>query len=127
MESRGVVADTSGPLAGLRATKTRRDRGECDYPGGQQREPRTLFWCGRLPRLHLRRFADFERIDPDRVGNVLELGRAEIGDREFEPPFDLSIGVFGEADRPGRGDALEPGGDIDAVAHQIAVALLDHI
>ena len=71
--------------------------------------------------------ADFERIDPDRLGDVLELGRAEIGDREIEPPLDLPIGVLGEADRAGLGDALQPRGDIDAVAHQVAVALLDHV
>ena len=71
--------------------------------------------------------ADFERIDPDRFGDVLELGRAEIGDREIEPPLDLPIGVLGQADRAGLGDALEPRGDIDAVAHQVAVGLLDDV
>jgi hypothetical protein len=35
--------------------------------------------------------------------------------------------LFGEADRAGFGDALQPGGDIDAVAHEVAVALLDNI
>ena len=39
----------------------------------------------------------------------------------------LPIGVLGKTDRAGLGDALEPRGDIDAVAHQIAVALLDHV
>ena len=71
--------------------------------------------------------ADFERIDPDRLGDVLELGRAEIGDREIEPPLDLAIGVLGETDRAGLGDPLQPRGDIDAVAHQIAVGLLDDV
>ena len=71
--------------------------------------------------------ADVKRIDPDRLGDVLELGRAEIADREIEPPLDLPIGVLGQADRPGLGDALQPRGDIDAVAHQVAVALLDHV
>ena len=68
-----------------------------------------------------------QRIDPDRLGDVLELGRAEIGDSEFEPPLDLAVGVLGETDRAGRSDALKPGGDIDAVAHQVAVALLDDV
>ena len=68
-----------------------------------------------------------QRIDPDRLGDVLELGRAEIGDREIEPPLHLPIGVLGETDRAGLGDAFEPRGDIDAVAHQIAVALLDDV
>ena len=31
--------------------------------------------------LRRRWLADFERIDPDRLGDVLELGRAEIADR----------------------------------------------
>ena len=74
-----------------------------------------------------RGLADFERIDPDRLGDVLELGRAEIGDREIEPPLDLPIGVLGETDRAGLGDALQARGDIDAVAHQVAVRLLDHV
>ena len=52
---------------------------------------------------------------------------AEIADREFEPPLDLPIGVLREADCAGLGDAFEPRGDIDAVAHQIAVALLDDV
>jgi hypothetical protein len=30
--------------------------------------------------------ADFERLDPHRLGDVLELGRTKIGDREIEPP-----------------------------------------
>ena len=77
--------------------------------------------------LRLGGLADFERIDPDRLGDVLELGRAEIGDGEIEPPLDLPIGVLGQTDRAGLGDALQPRGDIDAVAHQVAVALLDHV
>ena len=55
------------------------------------------------------------------------MGRAEIGDREIEPPLDLPIGVLGQTDRARLGDALQPRGDIDAVAHQIAVAFLDHV
>ena len=46
--------------------------------------------------------ADFKRIDPDRLGDVLELGRAEIADREIEPPLNLPIGLLGETDRAGR-------------------------
>ena len=68
-----------------------------------------------------------KQIDPDRLGDVLELFRAEIADREFEPPFHLPIGVLGKTDRAGRGDALEPCGDIDAVAHQVAVGFLDDV
>ncbi len=35
--------------------------------------------------------------------------------------------MFGEADRAGFGDALETCCDVDAVAHQVAVGLLDHV
>ena len=65
------------------------------------REARRGGFFGRWGRrgLRLSGLADVERIDPDRLGDVLELGRAEIGDGEIEPPFDLTIGVLGEADR----------------------------
>jgi hypothetical protein len=50
---------------------------------------------------------------------------AEIADGEIEPRLHLPIGVLGEADRARHGDPFEPRGDVDAVAHQIAVALHD--
>jgi len=56
------------------------------------------------------RLADFERIDPDWLGDVLELSRAEIADREIEPPLDLPIGLFGEADRARLGYVFQPRG-----------------
>ena len=71
--------------------------------------------------------ADVKRVNPDRLGDVLELGRAEIDDSEIKPPPHLTIGVLGETDRARLGDALKSRGDIDAVAHEIAVALLDHV
>ena len=55
------------------------------------------------------------------------MGRAEIGDLHVEPSAHLAIGVLGKTDRAGLGDAFQSRGDIDAVAHQVAVALLDHI
>ena len=60
------------------------------------REARRGGFFGRWGRrgLRLRGLADFERIDPDRLGDVLELGRAEIADREIEPTLDLTIGVL---------------------------------
>ena len=57
----------------------------------------------------------------------LSCGRAEIGDREIEPPLHLPIGVLGQTDRARLGDALQSRGDVDAVAHQVAVALLDDV
>ena len=93
------------------------------------REARRGGFFGRWGRrgLRLGGLADVKRIDPDRLGDVLELRRAEIADGEIEPPLDLPIGVLGQTDRSRLGDAFEPRGDIDAVAHQVAVALLDHV
>ena len=51
----------------------------------------------------------------------------EVGDGEIEPPLDLPIGLFRKTDRAGPGEAFEARGDVDAVAHQVAVALLDHV
>jgi hypothetical protein len=39
----------------------------------------------------------------------------------------LAIGVLGQADRARLANTLQPRGEVDAVAHQVAVALLDHI
>ena len=75
-------------------------------------------------RFRSRRLADFKRIDPDWIGDVLELGWAEIGDREIKPPLHLTVSVLRQTDRPRRGDAFEPRCNIDPVAHEIAVALL---
>ena len=74
-----------------------------------------------------RRDADLQRVNPDGVGDVLEFGGAEVADSEIEPALDLTIGVLGEADRARLSDAFESRGDIDAVAHQVAVALLDDV
>jgi hypothetical protein len=46
---------------------------------------------------------------------------------EIEPPFHLPVGLLREADHAGLGDAFQPCGDIDAVAHEITVGFLDHI
>jgi hypothetical protein len=51
----------------------------------------------------------------------------EIGDLKIESPLDLPVGLLREADRAGLGDALQSRGDVDAVAHQVAIFLLDHI
>ena len=75
--------------------------------------------CGR--RTHL------ERIDPDRLDDILEFSLAKVADDEIETAFDLSVSVLRQADRSGLGDSLETRGDIDAVAHQVAIALFDHV
>ena len=55
------------------------------------------------------------------------MGRAEIGDLHLEPAAHLPIGVLGKTNCARLRNALEPRGDIDAVAHQVAVALLDDV
>ena len=70
---------------------------------------------------------DFQRINPDRLGDVLEFGRAEIVHGKVEPRLHLAIGILREADRARFGDALQSRGDVDAIAHQVAVALLDNV
>ena len=68
-----------------------------------------------------------QRVDPDRPFDVLKLGRPEVGDRHIEPATHLPVGVLGETDRARFADALQPRGDVDAIAHQVAVALLDDV
>ena len=63
----------------------------------------------------------------DGLGNVLELGRAEIADLEIEPLFDLPIGVLRQTDCARLAYAFEPRGDVDAFTHEVAVALLDDV
>ena len=118
----------------LRQPRAARDHHQqCRERGGKRRESETpLLWRGRCGRHGFRRLrprgdADLQRIDPDRLGDILELGRAEIGDREIEPTLDLSIGVLGQADRAGLGDAFQPRRYVDSVAHEVAVALLDDV
>jgi hypothetical protein len=81
----------------------------------------------RFAGLRLRGDVDLKRIDPNRFGDVLELGRAKVADGEIAPPLDLPIGILRQADRARLANAFEARGDIDAVAHQIAVALLDDV
>jgi hypothetical protein len=50
--------------------------------------------------------ADLQRIEPDRLGDVLELGRAEVADRQIEPPLNLPVGLLGQTDRAGVGDSF---------------------
>ena len=52
---------------------------------------------------------------------------AEIDHCEIEPPLDLPIRLLGETDAARLANALEPCGDVDAIAHQVAVALLDDV
>ena len=55
------------------------------------------------------------------------MGCPKIGDLEIEPRLHLPVGLFRETDRARLANALQSGGDVDAVAHEIAVALLDNV
>ena len=57
----------------------------------------------------------------------LSSGRAEISDLHLEPAAHLPVGVLGKTDRARLRNSLKPRGDIDAVAHQVAVALLNDV
>ena len=74
------------------------------------RAPNPFFLRGR-PGGHcglcLRGRADLKRIDPDWLGYVLELDRADVGDREIEPPLHLPVGLLGETKSAGLGNALQ--------------------
>ena len=103
---------------------------DCDQrgdPRDDERRHRAAVWSDRFGQLCRCWIADLERIDPDRLFDVLEPSGAEIGHLHVEPAAYLTIGVLGETDRAGCGDALKPGCDVDAVAHQIAVELLDDV
>ena len=68
--------------------------------GGKRRERRnasSAAWALRpFAGFGLRGAPTCKRIDPDRFGDVLELRRAEIADREIETPPDLTVGVLGQ-------------------------------
>jgi len=56
-----------------------------------------------------------------------EAHRAEIGNHGVKPRSHLTVGVFGDVDTPRFGNAFQSRGDIDAIVHQIAIALLNDI
>ena len=66
-------------------------------------------------------------VDPNWVGNILELRSAEIADGQIEPCFHLPIGVLRKTDRAGFCDPFQSRGDVDTIAHEIAVAFLDNV
>jgi hypothetical protein len=81
----------------------------------------------RRRRLGLGEEPNPKRIDPERLHNVLELFLTEIVDFEVEPRLDLSVSILRETNGPGLGDAFEPRGNINTIAHEIAVALFNDV
>ena len=68
-----------------------------------------------------------DRKDLDWTGDVPQRFLAEIDEAFLHPVAHLLVSRAGQTDPARPGDALDPHGDIDAVAHQIAVALFDDI
>ena len=58
---------------------------------------------------------------------LLSSSWAEIGDRHVELAAHLAIGVLGEADGAWLANALQPRGDVDAIAHKVAVAFFNDV
>jgi hypothetical protein len=79
--------------------------------------------CG----LCLREDVDSKRVNPNRLRDILELDGAKIADCEIEPALHLTIGVFGEADSSLLANTFQPRGNVDAIAHEVAVRLFDDI
>ena len=71
--------------------------------------------------------AGLDRIGSHWPSDVLEFFLSEIDELFLEAVTHLPIGVLGKTDAARISNAFKTRGDVDAVAHQVAVALLDHI
>ena len=71
--------------------------------------------------------AGLDRINSHWPSDVLEFFLSEIDELFLEAVTHLAIGVLGKTDTARISNAFQSRGNIDAVAHQVAVALLDHI
>src|SRR6266550_992224 len=65
-------------------------------------------------------------VDPNRPGEILQALLADIGEGAIEAAVDLVVDDAGDADPVKLGDPLQPRGDVDAVAVNVAV-FDDHI
>ncbi len=61
------------------------------------------------------------------LGDVLEALRPEVGNLKVEPRLNLPVGVLRETNLAGFANPFQSRGDVDAVAHEVAIALLDHV
>jgi hypothetical protein len=91
-----------------------RERQDCDR-----------WFVGERQRLQLRFSLDFplhrNAIDAHRTGDVLDLLLAEIVEGEVEAVAHLLVRRGAEADPARLGQRFEPGGNVDAVAEDVAV------
>ena len=81
----------------------------------------------RLGRFLRRGRALAQQVGAHRLGDVLEALRAEVSHLKFEPRLDLPVGVFGQANPTRLANPFQPGGDVHAVAHEVAVRFLDNV
>ena len=81
-------------------------------------------WPGAFPASGAR---GPDGVDPDRPGDVLQRLLAAIDKRPLHPVAHLPPSVLRDINPARLGDALDPRRDVDAVAHQIAVGLLDDV
>ena len=68
-----------------------------------------------------------QRKHPDRIGDILEVDRAEVADCRVEPPLNQPKRLLGETNTSWLADAFKTRRDVDGIAHQVAVGLLDHV
>src|SRR5450432_2400123 len=73
------------------------------------------------------RRADLDRVNPHRPRNILEDPIAEIDELFLQLISHLPVSVLGKTDSAGLCSPFQARGNIDAVAHQIAVALFDDV
>src|SRR5580704_4021765 len=67
----------------------------------------------------LRRSVGNDRIGPDRAGDVLEVAQTEVGEVNSDLAMDLIEHRRRQTDATGLGDALEPRGNVDAIAEDV--------
>ena len=82
---------------------------------------------GKEPGTRGCRGLEIDCVDFDRLGDVLEILPAEFAIGQIKLALDLIQHLARNADATAIGDTLQSRGDIDAIAHEIAVALLHDI
>jgi len=71
--------------------------------------------------------ASLHRINSHWPSDILEFLLSEIGEPFLQAVTYLAVGVLGKTDTARISNAFEARGNVDAIAHQVAVALLDYI
>jgi hypothetical protein len=74
-----------------------------------------------------RRRALAQQVSAHWRGDVLEALRPEVRHLKLEPRLDLPVGVFRQTNPARLANPFQPGRDIHAVAHEVAVRFLDYV